>query len=176
MDDNGLLCRERKNLLKNLGKMMMKNPRARPHYPPAVAAAVGFEGKEKQAELEAIAQQAGSDSEQLCKALQPHFPDIDLPRELDAFHKWMRKHDKRATPRGFVRWLLRCEPAIKPLPRRSGSANGAKPPPKPQPPGWEAWLTSHYPDAKTRDYWCVPYEDGKREFRQFQSNQKPSTP
>ncbi len=66
-----------------------------------------------QTELNAVAQQAGSDPEQLCKALQPHFQGIDVPRELSACTKWYEQHSKRTTPRSFVRWLLRCEPSLK---------------------------------------------------------------
>lgn len=119
-------------------------------------------------ELEKIAQRCGDDSERLCAALQPYFPTNDVRRELSSCTKWYERHGKRTTPRSFVRWLLRCEPELKPPPRKSAGKNGAKP----QPPGWEAWLTSRYPDARIRDFWKIPYDSVRNEFREFESSQK----
>jgi hypothetical protein len=82
-------------------------------------------------ELKKIARQAGNDSAQLIAALQPHFPELDVSREFSAYSAWMKKKNLRATALGFVRWLLRCEPSLKPLPRKKIS-NGAKPPQPPE--------------------------------------------
>ena len=97
----------------------------------ARATAAADFSEEKQAELNAVAQQAGSDPEKLIVALQPHFPDIDVPRELSAYNAWMKKRSKTPHPSGFVRWLGKAQPVLKPPPRKQNS-NGAKSPPPPK--------------------------------------------
>jgi hypothetical protein len=92
--------------------------------PEPAAATKNFSEEEKRKELEAIAQRCGDDSEQLCAQLAPYFPGINVARELTAYRKSMQNHSKTPTPRGFVRWLLRAEPAIKPLPRKASTSNG----------------------------------------------------
>jgi hypothetical protein len=77
--------------------------------------------------VEEVARQTGNDPEQLCVALRPHFPQLDVMRELRKYTDWMKERRKTPTPRGFVRWLAKAQPELKPLPRKA-SNNGAKPP------------------------------------------------
>lgn len=128
----------------------------------ATTTAVAESEKEKETRLEKIAQQVGNDPKQLCEALQPHLPQMDLPRELEKYTAWMAKRSKTPpTPSGFVRsWIMRVQPTLAPLPRKGSGNNGAKP----QPDGWLQWLKATYPDARVCDFWRAP-DDVKAEFK-----------
>lgn len=89
----------------------------------------------------------------------PAYQGIDVIREHAKMIVWCRENKKQATRRRFIRWLNKVDKPLRVVNfKRQGSVA------KPQPEGWDAWRTSHYPDAKEHDYWRVP-DDVKAEFK-----------